>query len=103
MRKYMVIDCCEREIGGPEFFDTVEKAQIRLFELFFENCHLIDKSKWELEIHDIDELRDVVEALQNEGLLDDENDYNYDSAWCTTVCHNNWDGKVIEINLPTLH
>lgn len=106
MKKYMVIDVCEREIGEPEFFDTEEKAQIRLFELFFDNCYLnkiIKKSKWENKIQNMDELRAAVETLQNEGLLDDENDYNYNSAWCTTAYHNNWDAKIIEINLPTLY
>ena len=38
MKKFMVIDCCEREIGEPEFFDTMLKARIRMFEMFFEVC-----------------------------------------------------------------
>ena len=41
MKKYMVIDCCGREIGEPEFFDTMLKAQIRMFEKFFEACKYV--------------------------------------------------------------
>ena len=99
MTKYMVIDTCEREIGEPEFFDTLVKAQIRLFELFCDTCRLIDKTKWELEVHNVDELRDAVESLADEDLFDDENDYNYTYAWCETTNHDNWDGKIIEVEI----
>ena len=40
MKKYMVIDCCEREIGEPEFFDTMLKAQIRMFEKFLKPINM---------------------------------------------------------------
>lgn len=97
MKEYMVIDVYEREIGEPEFFDSELKAQIHLFKKFCEACKNIDTSKWEIEIHDQNELEDTVEALANEELLDDKNDYNYTCAWCETTNHNNWDGKIIEV------
>ena len=40
MKKYIVIDCCEREIGEPEFFDTMLKAQIRMFEKFLKPVNM---------------------------------------------------------------
>lgn len=97
MKKYMVIDVCERNIGKPEFFDSELKAQIHLFKKFCEACKNIDNSKWEIEIHDQYELEDTIEALANEELLDYENDFNDTSAWCETTNHDNWDGKIIEV------
>ena len=99
MKKYMVIDCCEREIGEPKFFDTLIKAQIRLFELFCDACKYVDEKVWELEIHDKDELEDAIESLANADIFDDENDYNYTEAWCETSNHDNWDGKIIEVEI----
>lgn len=97
MKKYMVIDVCEREIGEPEFFDSELKAQIHLFKKFCEACKNIDTSKWEIEIHTLDELEDTIEGLANEELLDFANDYNYTEAWCETANHDNWDGKIFEV------
>lgn len=97
MKRYMVITVCEREIGGPVFFKSFLKAQIYLFKLFCENCKIIDATKWEVKIHDENELEDTIEALANNELLNDENDYNYTDAWCETANHDNWDGKVIEV------
>lgn len=97
MKKYMVIDCCERNIGEPEFFESFLKAKIYLFKLFCSACKNIDISKWEIEIHDEKELEETLESLANEELLDFENDYNYSEAWCETANHNNWDGKIIEV------
>ena len=71
----MVIDCCEREIGEPKFFDELIKAQIYLFELFCDACKHVDEKVWELEIHDQDELEDAVESLADADVFDDENDY----------------------------
>lgn len=97
MKKYMVIDCCEREIGEPEFFDTLVKAQIRLFELFCDNCHYIDEKVWEVNIHDKYELEDAIESLSD--ILDDENNFNDTCAWAETYNHDNWDGKIIEVEI----
>ena len=99
MKKYMVIDCCEREIGEPKFFDELVKAQICLLKLFCNACKYVDEKVWELEIHDQDELEEAVESLANADVFDDENDYNYTYAWCETSNHDNWDGKIIEVEI----
>lgn len=97
MKKYMVIDCCEREIGEPEFFDTLIKAQIRLFELFCDACRHIDEKVWEVDIHDKYELEDAIESISD--ILDDENNFNDTCAWAETYNHDNWDGKIIEVEI----
>lgn len=97
MKKYMVIDCCEREIGEPEFFDTLIKAQIRLFELFCVACRHIDEKVWEPDIHDKYELEDTIESISD--ILDDENNFNDTCAWAETYNHDNWDGKIIEVEI----
>lgn len=97
MKKYMVIDCCEREIGEPEFFDTLIKAQIRLFELFCDACLHIDEKVWEVDIHDKYELEDTIESISD--ILDDENNFDDTSAWAETYNHDNWDGKIIEVEI----
>ena len=97
MKKYMVIDCCEREIGEPEFFDTLIKAQIRLFELFCDACRRIDEKVWEVDIHDKDELEDAIESISD--ILNDENNFNDTCAWAETYNHDNWDGKIIEVEI----
>lgn len=97
MKKYMVIDCCEREIGEPEFFDTLIKAQIRLFELFCDACRHIYEKVWEVDIHDKYELEDAIESISD--ILDDENNFDDTSAWAETYNHDNWDGKIIEVKI----
>ena len=97
MKKYMVIDCCEREIGVPEFFDTLIKAQIRLFELFCDACRHIDEKVWEVDIHGKDELEDAIESISD--ILDDENNFNDTCAWAETYNHDNWDGKIIDVEI----
>lgn len=97
MKKYMVIDCCEREIGEPEFFDTLIKAQIRLFELFCDACRHIDTKVWGPDIHDKYDLEDAIESISD--ILDDENNFNDTSAWAETYNHDNWDGKIIEVEI----
>ena len=97
MKKYMVIDCCEREIGEPEFFDTLVKAQICLFELFCDVCRHIDEKVWEVDIHDKDELEDAIESISD--ILDDENNFDDTCAWAETYNHDNWDGKIIEVEI----
>ena len=95
MKKYMVIDCCEREIGEPEFFDTLIKAQIRLFKMFCDACRYIDEKVWEIDIHDKYELEDTIESISD--ILDNENNFNDTCAWAETANHDNWDGKIIEV------
>lgn len=97
MKKYMVIDCCEREIGEPEFFDTLIKAQIRLFKLFCDACRHIDTKVWEPNIHDKYELEDTIESISD--ILDNENNFNDTCAWAETYNHDNWDGKIIEVEI----
>lgn len=100
MKKYMVIDCCEREIGEPEFFDTMEKAQIHLFELFIKACRHIDVDNYNFcNISTMDELEEAIESLVDDDILDDENNFNDTSAWAETYNHDNWDGKIIEIDI----
>lgn len=97
MKKYMVITCLRRNINEPEFFDSFLKAQIYLFKMFCDACRYIDTSKWEIEIHDEKELEETLDSLANEELLDFANDYNYTEAWCETANHDDWDGKIFEI------
>ena len=97
MKKYMVIDCCEREIGEPEFFDTLIKAQIRLFKLFCDACRYTDTKVWEPNIHDKYELEDTIESISD--ILDNENNFNDTCAWAETYNHDNWDGKIIEVEI----
>ena len=101
MKKFMVIDCCEREIGEPEFFDTMEKAQIHLFELFIEACRCIDVDNYNFcNISTMDELEEAIESLVDDDILDDENNVNIESlsAYGTTLNHDNWDAKIFEID-----
>lgn len=100
MKKYMVIDCCEREIGEPKFFNTLIKAQIHLFELFIEACKNIDVDDYNFyNISTEDELEEAVESLAEDDILDDENNFDDTSAWAETYNHDNWDGKIIEVEI----
>lgn len=101
MKKYMVIDCCEREIGEPEFFDTMLKARIRMFEMFFEACKHVDENShdYEFEINSEEDLDKVLDVLIKEDILDDENNLNGDCAWAETSNHDNWDAKIFEIEI----
>ncbi len=100
MKKYMVIDCCEREIGEPKFFDTLEKAQIRLFKLFVEACRNLDVNDYNFDnITTKDELEEAIESLEDDDILDDENNFDDTSAWAETYNHDNWDGKIIEVEI----
>ena len=56
MKKYMYIDCCERDIGTPEFFDDFDEAKIYLFKKWCEFCRYIDTDNWDVEVEDMDEL-----------------------------------------------
>ena len=101
MKKYMVIDCYEREIGEPEFFDTMLKAQIRMIEKFFEAFRHIDENSYdyEFEINSMEDLDKVIDALTKEDLLDDENNFSENCAWAETYNHDNWDCKIIEVEI----
>jgi len=97
----MVIDCYEREIGEPEFFDTMLKAQICMIEKFFEACRHIDENSYdyEFEINSMEDLDKVIDALTKEDLLDDENNFSENCAWAETYNHDNWDCKIIEVEI----
>lgn len=104
MKKYMVIDVCEREIGEPEFFNTMLKAQICMTEKFFESCRHISENNYdyEFEINSTKDLDKVMDTLIKEDILDDENNLTENSAWAETANHDNWDCKIIEVEFPTL-
>ena len=101
MKKYMVIDTCEREIGEPEFFDTMLKAQICMFKRFFEACKYVDENSYdyEFEINSTEDLDKVMDVLIKEDILDDENNLNDTCAWAETSNHDNWDVKIIEVEI----
>ena len=100
MKKYMVIDCCEREIGEPEFFDTMEKAQIHLFNLFLEACRHLDVDDYNRYVVTTkEELEKAIYSLIDDDILDDENNFNDTCAWAETTNHDNWDGKIIEVEI----
>lgn len=101
MKKYMVIDTCEREIGEPEFFDTMLKAQICMFKRFFEACKYVDENSYdyEFEINSTEDLDKVMDILIKEDILDDENNLNDTCAWAETSNHYNWDCKIFEIEI----
>ena len=99
MKKYMVIDCCEREIGEPEFFNDFDEAKIYLFKEWCEYCRYVDTDNWEVDVSDMDELEEILEGFVQEEIIDDENDYNFTDAWCETSNHDNWDGKIIEVEI----
>ena len=101
MKKYMVIDTCEREIGEPEFFDTILKAQICMFKRFFEACKYVDENSYdyEFEINSTEDLDKVMDVLIKEDILDDENNLNDTCAWAETSNHDNWDCKIFEVEI----
>lgn len=101
MKKFMYIDTCEREISEPEFFDTMLKAQIHMIEKFFEACRHVDENSYdyEFEINSTEDFDKVIDALIKEDILDDENNFTENSAWAETSNHDNWDAKIIEIDI----
>ncbi len=100
MKKYMVIDCCEREIGEPKFFNSLEKAQIHLFNLFIEACRYIDADDYnKYVVNTTEELEKAIESLVEDDILDDENNFDDTCAWAETYNHDNWDGKIIEVEI----
>ena len=100
MKKFMVIDCCEREIGKPEFFSSMKKAQIHLFNLFIEACLHFDRDDYnKYHVTTNEELSKAVESLIENDILDDENNFNDTCAWAETYNHDNWDAKIIEVEI----
>ena len=101
MKKFMYIDTCEREIGEPEFFDTMLKAQICMLKRFFEACKYVDENSYdyEFEINSTEDLNKVMDILIKEDILDDENNLNDTCAWAETSNHDNWDAKIFEIEI----
>ena len=99
-KKYMVIDCCEREIGEPEFFDTLKEAQLCVFEKFLEACRHIDANDCERYTNRAKEgLEEAVDSLIEDDILDDENNFTDTSAWAETYNHDNWDCRIIEVEI----
>ena len=47
----------------------------------------------------MDELGEILEGFTQEGIIDDQNDYNYTVAWCEMFGSHDWDGKIIEIEI----
>lgn len=100
MKKYMVTDTCEREIGHPYFFDTMEKAQIHLFNLFLEACRHLDADDYnKYVVTTKEELEKAIDSLIDNDIFDDENNFEGTCAWAETTNHDNWDGKIFEIEI----
>lgn len=96
MKKFMVIDVCEYQFGKPAFFDTLEDAQICLFNLFCENCQHIDNAN-SAAVSTKAELEEAIKLLIDNDVLDDQNNFNSLSAWAETQYHDNWAGQIIEV------
>ena len=77
------------------------KAQIRMLEKFFEACKYVDENSYdyEFEINSTDDLDKVVDVLNKEDILDDENNLSENCAWAETSNHDNWDCKIIEVEI----
>ena len=99
MKKYMYIDVCEREINEPTFFDKKEAAIYHMVEDF---CTIrdIDLDIVPLVIDEktLDEALSILEELE---LVNDENSVDIESllAYGTTLNHDNWDAKIIEVEI----
>lgn len=99
MKKFMYIDVCEREINEPEFFDTKEEATY-----YMVNDFLIVKDITSDIVPDVvDEttLKEALSILNEKEYLDDENNVDIESllAYGTTLNHDNWDAKIIEVEI----
>lgn len=99
MKKFMYIDVCEREINEPEFFDTKEEAIY-----YMVNDFLIVKDITSDIVPDVvDEttLKEALSILNEKEYLDDENSVDIESllAYGTTLNHDNWDAKIIEVEI----
>lgn len=100
MKKFMVTDTCGCEIGHPYFFDTMEKAQIHLFNLFLEACRHLDADDYnKYVVTTKEELEKAIDSLIDNDIFDDENNFEGTCAWAETTNHDNWDGKIFEIEI----
>ena len=99
MKKYMYIDVCEREIYKPTFFDKKEKASYHMVNDF---CTVRDIGIDIVPLV-IDEktLKEALSILEENELMDDENMVDIESllAYGTTLNHDNWDAKIIEVEI----
>lgn len=80
--KYMLISCCEREIGVPEFFVTHEEA-------FDAMCRYVSDTVGA-------SVASVKETYLNGEEYDEETCVLENSAW-TQSFHNNYDWKIFNL------
>ena len=99
MRKYMVIDCCENEIGEPEIFDSNDEAQICLFMKWSRRCIRFNEKEHPFNIDKWVDLVKIVEKLVHTDFFDGDNKYIFTSAWCKTDNNCNWAGRVIKLKV----
>ena len=99
MKKYMYIDVCEREINEPTFFDKKEAA---IYHMVNDFCTVrdIDIDIVPLVL-DEKTLEEALSILKENELMDDENmvDIDISLADGTTLNHDNWDAKIIEVEI----
>ena len=99
MKKYMYIDVCEREIYEPTFFDKKEAAIYHMVNDFL----LVKDITSDIVPDVVDEttLEKALSILNEKEYLDDENMVNIESllAYGTTLNHDNWDAKIIEVEI----
>lgn len=99
MKKYMYIDTCEREINEPTFFDKKEKA---IYHMVNDFCTVRDIG---IDIVPLvineKTLKEALSILEENELMDDENMVDIESllAYGTTLNHDNWDAKIIEVEI----
>lgn len=99
MKKYMYIDTCEREINEPTFFDKKEAA---IYHMVNDFCTVrdisIDIVPLVIDEKTLDEALSILEELE---LMNDENSVDIESllAYGTTLNHDNWDAKIIEVEI----
>ena len=99
MRKYIVIDCCENETGASEIFNTIDEAEIHLFIKWCRNCPRFDEKEHPLNIHNWIDLAKIVIELIHSNIINEANNYIFDSAWCTTDSNCYWRGRIIKIEI----
>ena len=99
MKKFMYIDVCEREINEPTFFDKKEAA---IYHMVNDFCIVrdIDIDIVPLVL-DEKTLEEALSILKENELMDDENMVDIESllAYGTTLNHDNWDAKIIEVEI----
>lgn len=99
MKKYMYIDVCEREINEPEFFDAKEEAIYHMVNDFL----MVKDIPSDIVPDVVDEatLEEALSILNEKEYLDDENMVDIESllAYGTTLNHDNWDAKIIEVEI----